>query len=375
MRTFITTVTIEPVTTPAEEEQFLNVPWQVYHNEPNWVPPIKADIIKQLSPDHPFREYGRLQAFIAVDTNQKAVGRIVATVNDRLIAKEKQNIGFFGFFECIKDPTVASALFKAAETWLREQGMTAMRGPIDLSTHNNCLWLVDGFDSPPQVMMPYNPPYYEEFFLNYGGKIAKSAYAYLLSLKEGLGEKFERAYRIACRSGITFRPLQTKGEAFNKEVADIYDLFNRTFEDSWSATPRTQEEFMAQARSLQDLVDPDIFPIAEDNGKMIGFFMTLPDYNIPLKRVNGTLNWFGILKFLWYRRQIKQARVIVICCLPEYRQKMVPLALIYAAFRQRKFYQRAELSWVYADNLPSRRLIEETGATIYKTYRMYEKAI
>lgn len=375
MLTSNTPVTIQPVTTPAEGEQFINVPWQVYRDDPNWVPPLKADIAQQISPDNPFREYGKFQPFLAFDSNQKAVGRIVAAVNERLIAQEGQPIGFFGFFECIEDQAVAFALFQAAETWLREQGMAVMRGPIDLSTHNNCLWLVDGFDSPPQVMMPYNPPYYEAFFLAYGGKIAKSAYAYILSLEAGLGEKFERAYRIACRSGVTFRPLQTKDSGFEKDVADIYDLFNRTFEESWSATPRTEEEFMAQARSLQDLVDPDVFPIAEDNGKMIGFFMGLPDYNIPLKRVNGKLNWLGLLKFLWYRRQIKQGRVIVICCLPEYRRKMVPLALIYAAFQNRKIYKKAELSWVYEDNLPSRRLIEETGAKIYKTYRVYEKAI
>jgi GNAT superfamily N-acetyltransferase len=132
---------------------------------------------------------------------------------------------------------------------------------------------------------------------------------------------------------------------------------------------------MAQARSLQSLVDPDIFPIAEHNGEMVGFFMALPDYNIALKRVNGKLNWWGILKFLWYRRKINTGRVLVICCLPEYRRKMVPLALIYAAFQQQQSYKDAELSWVYEDNDSSRRLIEETGARIYKTYRMYEKAL
>ncbi len=370
-----TSITIQPVTTPAEKKQFINVPWQVYKSDPNWVPPLKSETEKELSLENPFNEYGRLQAFIALNAAKITVGRIVAAVNERLLEKEGQTIGFFGFFECIEDQAVASALFEAAETWLREQGMIAMRGPIDLSTHNNCLWLVDGFDSPPKIMMPYNPPYYEDFILAQGGTIAKTAYAYHFPLDSNLDDKFARAYRVACRSGITFRPLNTKGEAFEADVSKIYELFNLLFEDSWSSTPRTKEEFMAQARSLQELVDPDIFPIAEDNGKMIGFFMALPDYNIALKHVNGKLNWWGILKFLWYRRQIQSARVIVICCLPEYRRKMVPLALPYAAFQQRKSYNSAELSWVYADNMPSRRLIENTGATVYKTYRMYEKAL
>ena len=375
MVTSSTTLTIQAVTSPATKEQFLKVPWRVYQNDPNWVPALKSDVAQQLSPENPFGNYGKFQGFIAFNEKKEAVGRIVAAIDDRLIAKEELNVGLFGFFECLEEQKVASALFEAAENWLRQQGITLMRGPIDLSTHNNCLWLVEGFDSPPRVMMPYNRAYYERFFLAHGGTIAKEAYAYTLPLNQGLNEKFERAYRIACRSGITFRPLQTKDSEFQSDVSHLYDLFQKSFSESWSSTPRTEEEFMAQARSLQDLVDPDIFPIAEDNGKMVGFFMALPDYNIPLKQVNGKLNWWGILKFLWYRRQINRVRVIVICCLPEYRRKMVPLALIYAAFRQRKSYQEAELSWVYESNASSRRLIEETGATIYKTYRMYEKQL
>jgi hypothetical protein len=130
---------------------------------------------------------------------------------------------------------------------------------------------------------------------------------------------------------------------------------------------------------LQSLVDPDVFPVAEYNGEMVGFFMGLPDYNMPLKRVNGKLNLPGILKFLWYKRQIDQGRVIAIASLPEFRRKMVPLGLIYLGMRggqlKGKPYKRAELSWVYADNAPSRKLIESAGGQICKTYRMYEKSL
>ena len=370
-----TSTTVEVVPNPSQSEQFLNVPWRVYKDDPNWVPPLKSEVADQLSPDNAFFKYGKTQQFLAINSDQEAVGRIIAAVDQRLIDKEGQNVGLFGFFECIEDQDIAFALFEAAANWLREQGMSLMRGPIDLTTHNGCLWQVDGFHSPPKIMMPYNPPYYESFFLAWGGKAVKEAYAYELPFQEQLDDKFAKAYRIATRSGITFRPLQTKGEGFEKDVNSLYELFDRCFEDSWSSTPRTKEEFMAQARSLQSLVDPEIFPIAEHNGEMVGFFMALPDYNVALKKVNGKLNWWGILKFLWYRRQIKQGRVLVICCLPEYRRKMIPLALIYKAFENRKFYEKAELSWVYVDNLPSRRLIEETGATIEKTYRIYEKQL
>ncbi|HEY9606082.1 MAG TPA: hypothetical protein V6C85_31030 [Allocoleopsis sp.] len=373
---------IQVVTTPAQSELFLEVPGQVYANDPNWVPPLRSDIAKHFAPSNPFFEYGTLQQFIAVERggkNPQAVGRIVAAVNQRLIEREGKNVGLFGFFECVPDFAIAQALLNAAQTWLREQGMTVARGPIDLSTHNNCLFLVDGFDSPPLVMMPYNPSYYPEFMEKDGWHKAKDAYAYDFPLDKPLPAEFEKAYRIACKSGITFRPLRTKGEAFEQDCISLYHLFTRAFAHNWSSTPRTEQEFLAEAKALQSLVDPDVFPIAEDNGEMVGFFMGLPDYNIPLKHVNGRLNGLGILKFLWYRRQIDRGRVIAICSLPEYRRKMVPLALIYlgmqGGIQKGKPYKRAELSWVYEDNFPSRKLIEASGGKIYKTYRIYEKAL
>jgi hypothetical protein len=373
-------VEIRPVSTAADADRFLDLPAQVYQNDPNWVPPLRSSIAKQLSPENTFSQYGRLQQFIAVmPQTDEVVGRIVAAVNDRLIQREGINIGLFGYFECIEDFAVAQALFRAAGDWLKRQGMTIARGPIDLSTHNNCLMLIDGFDSPPMVMMPYNPSYYPKFMEQDGWVKAKDAYAYDLPLNHELTEQFAKSYRIACKSGVTFRSLRLKGEGFEQDCIALYNLFNKAFSGNWSSTPRTQAEFLEEAKDLQSLVDPDIFPIAEYEGEMIGFWMALPDYNIVLKRVNGKLNWLGILKFLWYRRQIDQGRVIAVCSLPEYRRKLVPLALIYLGMKggiqKGKPYKRAELSWVFEDNMPSRKLIEASGGTIYKTYRIYEKPL
>jgi hypothetical protein len=382
MQTKGLSATIRAVSTSADQEMFLDVPARVYANDSNWVPPLRSDVAKQLAPTNPFFGYGKLQQFIAIDSSQKkpqAIGRIVAAVNQRLIEREGKKIGLVGFFECIADFAIAQSLLDAACGWLREQGMTLARGPIDLSTHNNCLFLVDGFDSPPVVMTSYNPPYYPKFLEQDGWHKAKDAYAYDLPLDKPLPDEFEKAYRIASKSGITFRPIRTKGEEFTQDVRSLYHLLNTTFANNWSFTPRTEAEFLEEAKALQSLVDPDVFPIAEYNGEMVGCFMALPDYNIPLKYVGGKLNALGILKFLWYRRQIDQARVIVICSLPEYRRKMVSLALIYlgmqAGIQKGKPYKRAELSWVYEDNFPSRKLIEASGGTIYKTYRIYEKEV
>lgn len=375
-----TAIEVRLVTTPQDADRFLDLPAKIYANDPQWVSPLRSSVAGELASTNPFSQYGRLQQFIAVRTGtEEAVGRIVAAVNDRLIEREDQKIGLFGYFECIEDFAVAQALFDAASQWLRSQGMTIVRGPINLSTHNSCLLLVDGFDSPPIMMMPYNPPYYPQFMEQDGWHKAKDAYAYDFPLTTKLPEEFEKAHRIALKSGVTFRPIRTKGEGFQQDCESLYHLFNKAFAPNWSSTPRTLEEFLEEAKSLQSLVDPDVFPIAEYNGEMVGFFMGLPDYNIALKHVNGRLNWLGILKFLWYRRQIDQGRVIAICSLPEYRRKMVPLALIYlgmsGGIQKGKPYKRAELSWVFEDNFPSRKLIEASGGKIYKTYRIYEKSL
>ncbi len=373
-------IKIKPVTNAAEKEMFLNVPLKVYEKDPNWVQPLRSSIAKQLSPENTFFEYGETQEFIAVsETSGEALGRVVAAINKRLIEREQKQIGLFGYFECVEDFEVAKGLLDKAAEWLSDRDMKTVRGPIDLSTHNNCFLLVDVFDSQPFVMMPYNPSYYPEFIERAGWQKAKDAYAYDLDLQKPLPEKYEKGYKIASKSGISFRPLRLKGEEFEEDCRSLYQLFTTAFADNWSSSARTEEEFLEEAKDLQQLVDPNIFCIAEDNGKMVGFFMALPDYNVALKRVNGKLNWLGVLKFLWYRRQIKEARVIAICSLPEYRRKMVPLAVIYLGMQggttKKKTYKKAELSWVLEDNIPSRKVIEATGASICKTYRIYEKKL
>lgn len=374
---------IKPVTTQADQTAFLSVPAYVYGNDPHWVAPIESSTAKQFSEENSFFQYGKLQQFIAYQGEQ-LVGRVVAAVNNRLVEREGKPVGLMGFFECIDNIEIGHALLNEATNWLKQQGMIVARGPIDLSTHNNCCFLADGFDADPMLMMPYNPKYYLDMMESNGWHKAKDAYAYDLSLDQPLPDSFERGYKIARKAGITFRTIHTKGEAFEQDCRYIYELFTTAFAHNWSSSARTEAEFMVEARELQTLVDTDIFVIAEDpkkesDNKMVGFFMALPDYNIALKRVKGKLNLFGILKFLWYRRKIDQARVLAICTLPEYSRKMVALAVVYLGMKggteKKRPYKRSELSWVYEDNMRSRNIIESTGATIYKTYRIYEKTL
>ena len=161
------TTQIKPVVSKADMAAFLDLPKRIYRNDRNWVPPLRSAIAKQLAREGGFREYGDFQLFIEVQNNE-IVGRIVAATNFRLNEKEQANIGLFGYFECVDDHEVSDALFEHAATWLGRYNCDVIRGPIDLSTHINCLFLVEGFDSPPFFMMPYNPPYYPNWWSTRG---------------------------------------------------------------------------------------------------------------------------------------------------------------------------------------------------------------
>ena len=374
------TFRIQAVTTPRDRRLFLDVPQHVYCNDPHWVSPLRSSVAKKITTDGPFWQYGELQPFVALRSTSRGeepVGRVVAAINRRLNEREGKSVGLFGFFECEEDFSIGQALLKASCDWLRDRGSTFARGPIDLSTHNNCLFQIDGFDGDPFLMMPYNPPYYPVFMERDGWHKAKDAYAYLLDLAQPLPPAFERGYRIAAKSGITFRPLRLKGEDFDRDCRGLYRLFTKAFTHNWSSSARTEEEFLEAARDLRAVVDPDIFPIAEHEGEMVGFFMALPDYNIALKHARGKLDLIGILKLLWYRRQIDRARVLAFCSLPEYLSKRVALAVVYLGRegneRKGQPYKEAELSWIWEDNRASRSIVEATGCKHYKTFRMYEK--
>ncbi|MEM8612089.1 MAG: hypothetical protein AAGF93_08740, partial [Cyanobacteria bacterium P01_H01_bin.105] len=262
----MTNFSIKPVTTSDEQADFLAVPAYVYRDDPHWVAPIESTTDKQFSQENSFFQYGKLQQFIARQGKQP-VGRVVAAVNNRLIEREGHPIGLMGFFECIDDLEIGQALLDEAASWLKQQGITIARGPIDLSTHNNCCFLADGFNSDPMLMMPYNPKYYLDIMEANGWQKAKDAYAYDLPLDRPLPDTFERGYKIAQKAGITFRTIHTKGEAFEQDCRQIYELFTTAFAHNWSSSARTEEEFMVEARELQTLVDTNIFVIAEDPKK------------------------------------------------------------------------------------------------------------
>ena len=371
-------IAVIPVLTRDDLTRFLDLPSELYRGDQNWVPPIRASIARLLAQGPSFERYGPFQPFLAT-RGDRLVGRIVAAINYRLAGSEGQNIGIFGFFECTDDQEVASTLLATACQWLRERGCTLVRGPIDLSTHINCLLQVDGFDGPPYIMMPYNPAYYPRLVETAGWKRIKDAYAYHLVVSEARARIFERAYRRATAAGVEFRPICTYGRGFESDCRALYRVYTHAFAANWSATTRSEEEFVRGARELRYVVDRRIFPVAVHDGRMVGFWMALPNYNIALRHVGGRLNVGGLLKMLWHWRRIDSGRVVAIGVLPEYQRSPVAPALVYCGLRgaldRRRPYRQAELSWVWSDNGASRKLIEASGGRHYRTYRMYEYSL
>ncbi len=282
-------LTIRPVTSAADELRFIKAQWLFYEGNLHWVPPLIMDRKKLIDRrKNPFYKHARMELFLA-EREGKVVGRIGAIVNDNHNREHNENIGFFGFFECVNEQPVADALFDAAAAWLKTQAVTAMRGPASPSVNDEYGLLVEGFDRPPMVLMPYNPPYYAGLIEGYGLQKVKDLYAYEVSSKTVFTDKLKRVAKIVRdREGLVVRTLDMKN--FKNEVRTIRDLYSRGWERNWGEVPMTEDEFNYAAGDLKAIVDPDIVIIAEVKGKPVGFGMTLPDINqVLIKNRKGWL--------------------------------------------------------------------------------------
>lgn len=360
------------VGTPRELKDFINLPLKLYPPESLYVPPLAAEVKKQLSTEkNPFFEHAEAKYFMAL-RDGRPVGRVAACVNDRHNEFHHEKTGFFGFFECADDPEAAAALLGAAAAFLAKRGMSAMRGPMSFSTNEECGMLLDGFDEPPMIMTPYNPPYYNTLVEGYGMRKVKDLYAYIYDIKDELPEKIHRAAAYARRRGITARPIRK--DRFGQEMALFKEVYNSAWENNWGFIPLTDGELDYMGNMLKDIVIPELTMIAERDGEPVGFMGILPDFNLVLKKMGGKLNPVTILKALWYSRKIKDLRLLLLGIKKPYRVRGVDALMYEEAFKyvKTKDYRRAEFSWILEDNTPVKRIIEGLEARHYKTYRIYE---
>jgi hypothetical protein len=358
-------------------DEFIRLPWAVYAGDANWVPPLVSEVRFVLGEENPFFRHAEAAYFLAREGGT-VVGRIAAIIDRNHINCHNEQAGFFGFFECLPDVHIAERLIDAAGAWLRERGIEVMRGPLSPSTNDECGFLLDGFDAPPMIMMPYTPPRYLDYMEDCGLAKAKDLYAYLAVIPEvtAAGRLERLASGVKSRvPGITVRPANMR--QFHRELESVKEIYNSAWSHNWGFVPMTDEEIESMAKRLKPLIVPELLIMVEVYGSPAAFFMAVPDYNQVFRRLNGRLGPAGILKFLWYSRKISDIRVLTMGVKEEYRKKGIEGLLYLESFRaaMKKGYQRAEMSWVLEDNVLMQRGCELMGGKLYKKYRIFEKRL
>ncbi len=361
--------------TKTDLNAFIKFPFSLYAKDPYYVPQLVRDIKTHYSASNPFLRQAEVKFFLAFKNGLPA-GRIVSIINPEHNSFHKEKAGFFGFFESVNDPRVADGLLKTVYNELRKQGMNIMRGPMNFSTNDECGFLIEGFDSPPVLMMSYNPPYYIELMEGWGMAKARDLYAYNYTFTGTPPEKVVRVAALAERKGITARPINMKN--FMADMQSFKDIYNSAWKDNWGFIPLSDEEISYSAERLKPLVVPEFTLIAEKNGEPIGFLGFLPDFNSVLTHMHGKLTPVTLLKALYFSKKITGLRVLLYGIKPEYRSRGVEALLLAKGYNnivQRGGYRNVEFSWILEDNLRVQRIIEMFGASLYKKYRIYEKKI
>ncbi len=361
----------------ADQRAFIRLPWRIYAGDPAWVPPLMHDVKKVMDRKHPFHRHADVEYFLA-RRNGEVVGRIAAIHNRAHVEFHEEPCGFFGLFECIDDVEVARALLKTAEQWVAERGMRIIRGPVNLSTNDELYSpgvVIDGFEKRPAIMMAHTPPYYVRLLETAGYSKAKDLLSIWLDLPVPPPRFVRGSERLKKRERVEIRPIDLK--QFEREVRIVQDIYNEAWEKNWGFVPMTEAEIQNLAMQLRPVVVPDLVLIAEVDGEPVGFALGLPDYNQALAKVNGRLFPFGVAKLLWHKRNIKAIRVITLGLKPGYRHRgldaMLILHLVLGAAP--RGYPRGECSWILEDNWEMRRGLERLGGEVYRTYRVYERAL
>lgn len=358
--------------------KFIELPWVIYKNDPNWVPPLKMaikDLLNQKS--HPFYKTASVKAWLA-ELNGSTVGRIMAINNHSYNNYQKSSIGHFGLYEAINNSEVASLLFITAADSLKAQGLSSMQGPMNPGTNYECGLLVDKYDDAPQIMMTYNPPYYATQMESLGFTKAMDLLAYNVNAHFTMPKIImDIADRAEKKSKITFRTLNLK--KWNDELETMFDIYNSAWEANWGFVPMTKEEFYHTAKDLKSIVDPDLVHFALVDGVVAGFILTLPDLNQVFKQIpQGNLSPLALYKILTAKKRINRVRVITMGIKKEFRKIGLETILYkhnHIAIKKNPLIQNIEMSWILENNLEMNKPLIRMGGEAYKRYRLYQKDI
>lgn len=367
----MTNVIVERVEGRRGLRAFLRFPEELYRDDPRWVPPLRRDERARLAPTDPFFAHAEARLFLA-RCGGAVVGRMAGIVNRLHLARWGDGAGFFGFFEAVPDSAVAGALLGEVRAWLRSRGLTAVRGPVNPSTHDECGVLVEGFDRPPCLMMPYNPPYYPSLLEGAGLHPIRDLVSYVVEVPPALPARVESVARAAEGRGMRVRRLDPRRLSAETEL--IRGLYNAAWGGNWGVVPMTAEEASGLASRLRAVLVPDLALIAESNGRPAGFLLCLPDYNPAIRLLRGRVTPWGLARFLWRRRRLEGVRVMALGVIPETRRRGVDALLFRKALAalQRRGHRWVEAGWILEENAVARRAVERWGGKVAKRYRIFE---
>ena len=371
-------VVIKPAQTSSERAAFLGLPWIVNAAYPNWVPPLRQNQKEMVNyTPHPFYDHAEIQTFVAWQSDQP-IGRVAAIVNRVHNETHKDQVGFFGFFECIDDTAAAHGLFDAAREWLRARGMNVIRGPMNPSMNHECGLLIDGFDTPPTFMMTHNPPYYQRLIESYGFAKVEDMAAFWghVDMLSQVDPKL-KLIREECERRFDVKLRRLDRSRFNEDVRTFLDIYNKSLVGTWGFTPLSDKEVEHMAASLKYLIVPEMTSIVEVDGKVVGSSFAMLDYNPRVKQIDGRLFPFGFIRLLTNKKAIKRIRVISTNVLPEYQKWGLGLVVIANLLPSVLAWggKEAEFSWVLESNHLSYKSLKRGGAKIVKTYRLFDYPI
>ncbi|MEY4661211.1 MAG: hypothetical protein RLZZ42_1163 [Bacteroidota bacterium] len=365
------------VKTKQHIKQFLDLPFRIYKNDPNWVCPLFSDIEAVFDPSrNNFFNFGKCTRWILIGEEGKAIGRIAAFINEKKAYKEEVPTGGCGFFECEENDEAARVLFETAKDWLKGNGMQAMIGPVNFG-ENDMWWglLVDGF-TPPFYGMNYNPPYYRKFFDDFGFSIKYEQISNHIEVKKGMPEKVARiAQWVIKRNGYTFRPFDKK--LTEKFAADFKEIYNDSWKDFENFTPVTDATIQETLIKIRPVMDQNLiwFAYTAEN-EPVAFVMILPDTNELIKGLNGKLNLAGKLRFLWNKLTVKHKRMraVIMGTKEKYRNQGLESCLFMKVQEYTlplNHYEELELSWVGDFNTKMLALHQSIGAVYARKHATF----
>ncbi len=375
-------LTVKPVENAADREAFIRLPWAIYRDDPAWIPPLLMERRDHLNPrKNPFFETADAHFWLAL-RDGRPVGRISAQVNRAHLRRHQDASGHFGMLEAEDSAETFQALLRAAEDWLRAQGMRRVLGPFNLSINEECGLLVEGFQHPPSMLMGHARPYYAARLEALGYRKARDLLCYHYDARQDLPPAVAHLVRKTARTEkLVVRPLDMR--RYEEDLAIIMDIFNDAWSDNWGFVPMSAAELRHMARSLRPIVRPQSIAIAELDGEPVAMAIGLPNVNEAIADLDGRLLPFGWAKLLW-RLKVKTpktARVPLMGVRKAYHGSMLGAALATSVIDSIRRAQRAlgveggELSWILENNLSMRHMIEYFGGVAYKTYRIYERGL